>query len=147
MEIFKTVIKKHHIQLFLVITLASLVSISCQRILNTSDLPGDKKKFEPVAAISKVTEFVESGEPMNAFYENCGKQYLLGIEARYIKPDGTMDLEADYEPVTIYSFISKTVTGKPKEKPKKEQPSGLGQAQTKRPLKPSEKYGSKRVSG
>ncbi len=54
--------------------------------------PGDLKKFTPVESLPQV-----------AAYAGRDAQ-LESLEAKYVLPDGTMDLTADYKPKVHYTF-------------------------------------------
>jgi hypothetical protein len=55
--------------------------------------PGDLNRFDAIAALPEVTAYAAPGAQ------------LLSIEARHVKSDGTLDLEAPYEPVVLYRFV------------------------------------------
>ena len=62
---------------------------------HTASPPGDPTKFDPIARFSEIEQF--AGPNMK----------LLSMEADFVKPDGTMDLKASYDPGphTTYAFV------------------------------------------
>jgi len=69
----------------------TLVIISCSE-KDSAAIPGNIRKFDPVESYEKVHTFAG---------EDTG---LISIIAYYVKPDGTIDLKADYKPGVYYSF-------------------------------------------
>jgi hypothetical protein len=73
------------------------------------DVPGDAHKFDPVAQYDAVAEKAGKG---------CK---FLGLKARYVRANGTLNLHASYKPEVKYAFI--------RDNPKKEksaEPKGVG---------------------
>jgi hypothetical protein len=81
---------------------------------DTTTLPGDPQHFAPVAALDEVRELAGPGLS------------FVGLEARYVRSDGTLDLtesfapdgvssdeEARYRPHVRYLFLSDDATGDP----------------------------------
>ena len=62
---------------------------------NSVDLPADINNFPPIRTLPKVEAYVGPDAK------------LVSIEARFVRPDGTLDLEADYKPSLEYTFIQK----------------------------------------
>ncbi|MBN1413268.1 MAG: hypothetical protein JW969_20675 [Spirochaetales bacterium] len=76
---------------FTLFLLAALAMHGCAE--NTRGIPGDSRKFDPVANFNAVAEF--AGE--NAL--------LYGFTIQYIKPDGTVDFGDKYDPYVVYTFF------------------------------------------
>lgn len=107
------------------IILITTLSVACQREVNTADLPGDKKKFDPIVALPKVTKYINKEPVLNLELFNIGTLYLLDIRAIYIKPDGTLDLTSDYEPKVFYTYIYQYTEKEKEEEPEKKHPIGV----------------------
>jgi len=65
-------------------------------IEQTAPVPGDAARFDTVASFPAVK--AHAGEGVK----------LISIDAQYVKPDGTMDLYADYKPRVEYQFYRET---------------------------------------
>lgn len=57
--------------------------------------PGDPAHFDPIAALPEVKKY--AGEDV----------HLIDVYARYVRSDGTLDLNAKYEPYVTYRFYRK----------------------------------------
>jgi len=61
--------------------------------LRSVPFPGDPAQFDPVAAYPKVVKIAGSMGKLNT------------IEAKYVQPNGTLNLNAEYRPSVRYSFV------------------------------------------
>ena len=61
--------------------------------VHSADPPGDHARYDPFKVIGAVQDFAGA------------EAKLLSINARFVRSDGTMDLEADYEPYAVYTFL------------------------------------------
>jgi hypothetical protein len=83
--------------------LTCLAGSGCGRFdADTTTLASDPRRFEPLSGTSEVQAFVTAAAQ------------LLEVDARHVRPDGTMDLEADYDPICMYKF---RVAGTPDARP------------------------------
>ncbi len=98
----------------IIMLIITLGVFSCRTpIDNTANIPGDINAFDPVAAIPKVAVF--AGKTVNwDFSKSIKGVVLLSIEARLIRPNGTMDIEAEYKPTARYKFLAMPVPEKEK---------------------------------
>jgi hypothetical protein len=82
--------------------------------VDTRDLPGDARSFDPFAALPAVLEYAGDGAQ------------LVEIEMSLVRADGTMDLKPDYspKPYTDYTFVREVP--RPSDAP----PPGAGAANT-----------------
>jgi len=69
-----------------------ICSITTLVVEGSRPLPGDAGRFDPVASLSAI-QTVAGDDAV-----------LTGVNASYVKPDGTMDLWADYGPQVRYDF-------------------------------------------
>ena len=83
--------------------LITFTLFSCSRMENTADIPGDKNAFDPIIALPEVSAF--AGDDV----------VLFSLEAWFIKPTGTIDIDADYKPWIQYNFIKKHTPVKEKD--------------------------------
>lgn len=58
--------------------------------------PGSQAQFDPVAAYPEVAKIAGSRGKLNT------------IEAKYVQPNGTLNLNAEYHPSVRYSFVENT---------------------------------------
>ncbi len=73
--------------------------------------PGDPARFDPVAGLGTIQSYAGSGAR------------LLGFEARFVRSDGTLDLNATYRPgPTVEYRFARSLSGPPKDAP----PLGTG---------------------
>lgn len=70
-----------------------LIVTGCCAVENTAAPPGDLERFDPIALFSEMAAYA-GPEPR-----------LVGMSATYVKPDGTMDLTADYHPRLQIDFV------------------------------------------
>jgi len=89
-----------------VVLLFVITWTSCNRVSYTANLPGDKDNFKPVEALPKVSKFVNKDQILDPDSYTCKQRIILSIEAVNIKPNGTMDLEAENEPYVLYYFVA-----------------------------------------
>lgn len=80
-----------------------------------AEFPGERTRFRPVSSYHEVAELAGPGVE------------LRRLEARYVRSDGTVNLEADYEPTVKYDFIRKRTNEKDKEN-KRAHPRGTGKS-------------------
>ncbi|HJR73968.1 MAG TPA: hypothetical protein VJ806_10065 [Luteimonas sp.] len=66
--------------------IAAIFFYSSSKLAHTVPPPGDPSRFDPVAGYAQVAAF--AGADVR----------LLSIDARFVRSDGTMDLEAEYRP-------------------------------------------------
>ena len=64
----------------------------------TESVPGDPNRFDPVGRLPEVARFA------------CDGCQLVEMDAHGVAPDGTVDLNADYEPMARYEFEAPTGT-------------------------------------
>lgn len=60
---------------------------------NSIAVAGDVSKFDPIVGLDQAADYAGEGAKLTSF------------EARYVKPDGTMDLTASYHARTEYKFV------------------------------------------
>ena len=73
--------------------------------------PGDPAQFDPVQGFGTIQSYAGGGSR------------LLGFEARFVRPDGTLDLNATYSPrPTVEYRFARSLPGPPKDAP----PLGTG---------------------
>lgn len=72
--------------------------VGCPVEEDTVDVPGPTDRFDPVESLEAVRNY--AGEDM----------FLESMTATYVRPDGTLNLQADYKPNVTYVFFGK---GKP----------------------------------
>ena len=94
-----------------------ILGSACDFDTDIKSIPGNIRKFDPVLQLPKITEFAG---------ERC---VLTEILATYVKPDGTMDMKADYEPTVFYMYIRKY---KEEDKKKSDAPIGVDQSVVKK---------------
>ncbi len=77
------------------VLVVTLMTTGCPEELSVHDSkpPGPMERYDPLATWEAVRDFTGPGAQ------------LLKINARYVRPDGTMDLEADYDPYVVYTFL------------------------------------------
>jgi hypothetical protein len=79
------------------LALAACVVAGCSRggnyVEGTADPPGKVNAFDPSASLHQVANFAGGGAR------------LVSIDARGVRSDGTMDLEAAYYPAVEYAFV------------------------------------------
>jgi hypothetical protein len=79
------------------LTLAACFVAGCSRggnyVEGTADPPGKVNAFDPSASLHQVASFAGGGAR------------LVSIDARGVRSDGTMDLEAVYYPAVEYAFV------------------------------------------
>ncbi len=82
--------------------------------VDTRDLPGDPRNFDPIAALPAVTEYAGEGAQ------------LVEIRMSLVRSDGTMDLKPEYspKPYTDYKFVREVP------RPDNVPPPGAGGANT-----------------
>jgi len=108
------------------IVLVAIIAVACDRLDNTANLPGNKKKFDPITAIPKVTKFITKKTSLSPnLFKMETPLYLLSIQAVYIKPDGTLDLTAEYTPMVFYTYTYQYSIKEQAEESGKEQPVGV----------------------
>src|SRR5690606_6431707 len=73
--------------------IGALIVTGCCAVENTAAPPGDLERFDPIALFSEMAAYA-GPEPR-----------LVGMRATYVKPDGTMDLTADYHPRLQIDFV------------------------------------------
>lgn len=111
--------KGSHAVLFALVVLAVFLS-GCPLEEDTADVPGPLDKFDPIASLVAVAAF-------------AGKEALLEeIYAEYVRPDGTLNLQAEYRPHVRYGFFGKFPAAQA-EPEKREPDTPLGVRQTNRP--------------
>jgi len=76
---------------------------------NTWFVAGDNHRFDPVAGYAGIHKF--AGKDMQ----------LVKMTAKFVRPDGTMDLYAKYQPTTVYNFAKSVEVNLP--------PVGAGRTQ------------------
>lgn len=123
----------------------SLLFFSCgKKVQDTKKLPGDKNSFDVITAIPAIGNFLKKDNLYlyKGLYDVEDPQ-LLRFKAEFVKSDGTLDLEAEYEPTVHYEFIVTIIPDQKKnsklsmyaealeeEKAAKEQPMGAGKPET-----------------
>ena len=75
--------------------ISTFILFSCNIIENTDNIPDNKNAFDPIIAIPEVSAF--AGDNV----------VLRSLVAYLIKTDGTIDIDAEYEPRVQYIFINK----------------------------------------
>lgn len=69
------------------------IVVGCANTDNTAPAPGNLNAFNPIGAFPKIAAFAG---------EQAG---IVEIVAKYVLPNGTMDLEAEYKPNVEYRFV------------------------------------------
>ena len=82
--------------------------------VDTEDLPGDARNFDPFEALPAVQAYAGEGTE------------LVEIELRLVRRDGTMDLKADYTPKPDVDYTFVKAVARPSDAP----PPGAGGANT-----------------
>lgn len=59
----------------------------------SADPPGDRARYEPFGSLGAVQDFAGPGAE------------LLSVNARFVRSDGTMDLDAEHGPYVLYIFL------------------------------------------
>ncbi len=88
---------KKNIRLFVTFQIICILFfIGCKK--NTMDVPGKIEQFDPIESLPEVAEYAGDGA------------MLVNLYARYVKPDGTLNLNEDYGPYVQYLFIIPCIT-------------------------------------
>jgi hypothetical protein len=79
----------------------------------TADVPGAVERFDPIAALPAIASFAGANAK------------LLKLRADAVRPDGTIDLSADYHPQVSYELLSSATESDVKYQPPRPPGEGL----------------------